>query len=218
MLKRAFTIIELVFVIVVLSILASVAIPRLNRDYREEVANSIISSLMYTKHMALIDNVTNPLDNRWQRAFWRFGIQSCSDDGIFYYIASDKNYGGNINGNESVIDPSNGKIMMGSNTKPCKNTINNNASKNIFLTKNYGITDEMISFNNCKPIGNSNTQAKHIGFDYFGRLHRGFSRSNSPNFSSRVHSDCQIKISFPNDLDDIIITIQSNTGHISVTY
>ena len=218
MLKKAFTMIELVFVIVVLGILASMAMPRLDRDYKEEAINNIVSSLMYTKHMALTDNVTNPLDNRWQRAFWRFGIQNCSDGGIFYYIASDKNYGGNINSNETIVDPSTGKVMMGSNSKPCKDKINNNASKNIFLTKNYGITNEMIKFVNCKPIGNSGTQAKHIGFDYFGRVHRGFSRSNSPDYSSRVHTDCQITIGFPNDLEDVVITIQSNTGHISVAY
>ena len=210
--------IELVFVIVVLAILSSMAIPRLNRDYRQEVATSIVSSLMYAKHMALTDNVTNPLDNRWQRAFWKFGIQKCSDDGIFYYIASDKNYQGNINSNETVTDPSNGKVMMGSNSKPCKDKVNNNASKNIFLTKNYSITSDMISFNNCKPIGNSTTKAKYIGFDYFGRVHRGFSRSITPNYSSRVHTDCQINISFPNGLDDVVITIESNTAHISVTY
>ena len=217
--KPAFSMIELVFVIVVLGILAAMAIPRLDRDYREEAVSNIVSSLMYTKHMALTDNVTDPRDNKWQRAFWKFGITKCSDNGIFYYIASDKNHNGNIDANETISDPSNGKIMMADPTQPCIDDVNSSVSPNILLTKKYGIDDSMITFTDCVPVDATKDDTdKYIGFDYFGRTHKGFLTSTSPDFSSRVHTDCKITLSFKNDLNDVVITIESDTGFISVDY
>ena len=217
--KPAFSMIELVFVIVVLGILAAMALPRLDRDYREEAVGNLVASLMYTKHMALTDNVTNPKDNKWQRAFWRLGVTRCSDNGIFYYIASDKDYDGTINPNETIPDPASGKIMMADKDKPCINNVDNNISPNILLTKKYGIDDSMITFTNCAPVdANKADTDKYIGFDYFGRIHKGFLTSTTPDFSSRVHTDCKITLSFKNDLNDVIITIESNTGFISVDY
>jgi len=218
-LKPAFSMIELVFVIVVLGILAAMALPRLDRDYREEAVTSIISSLMYAKHMALTDNVTNPQNDKWQRAFWRFGIGKCSDDGIFYYIGSDKNYDGKIDVNEAIADQSTGKVMMADETLPCKSDVDKNVSSNILLTKKYSIDDSMITFSNCTPVDSDKDDlGKYVGFDYFGRIHKGFLDSTSPDFSSRVHTDCQITLSFKNDLNDVVITIESDTGFISVDY
>jgi len=215
----AFTMIELVFVIVVLGILAAMALPRLDRDHREEATSSIVSSLMYAKHMALTDNVTNPTDNKWQRAFWRFGITKCSDDGIFYYIGSDKNYDGLINTSEAIEDPATGKVMMANSAQPCADNVDKKVSPSILLTKKYGIDDSMITFTNCSPVDDAKADTdKYIGFDYFGRTHKGFLDSTTPDFSSRVHTDCNITLSFKNDLNDVVITIESDTGFISVDY
>ena len=217
--KAAFSMVELVFAIVILGILAAMAIPRLDRDYRQEATTSIVSSLMYAKHMAITDNVTNPTDNKWQRAFWRFGITKCSDNSIFYYIASDTNHDGIINPNETINDTATGKIMMADPTKSCIDNVDNKVSPSILLTKKYGIDDSMITFTNCTPVDNAKADSdKYIGFDYFGRIHKGFLTSTTPDFSSRVHTDCQITLSFKNDLNDVIITIESNTGFISVNY
>lgn len=56
----AFTMIELVFVIVVLGILSALAMPRIDRDLRQEAKDNILSSIRYTQHLALIDEKTNP--------------------------------------------------------------------------------------------------------------------------------------------------------------
>lgn len=63
--KPAFSMLELVFVIVVIAILASLAIPRLERDFRTEARTNIISALRYTQHMALIDDKRDPFDSSW---------------------------------------------------------------------------------------------------------------------------------------------------------
>ena len=211
--------IELVMVIVLLGILAALAIPRQERDLRQEAADNILSALRYTKHLALTDNVTNPRDPKWQRAFWRFGIEKCSDEGIFYYISSDKDYEGDIDDSSSysevITDPSNGKKLMGDNAAPCETKVNNNASPNIFLTKQYGIKDGDITFSNC-----GSGSGKYIGFDYFGRPHRGFagnSGSTTPDYSSLIRTECNITVNFSkSNLDPVSFIIEPGTGHIYI--
>jgi len=207
--KRAFTMIELVLVIIVMGILAAMALPRYQNDIRQEAADNILSAIRYTRLMALTDNVTNPRDNKWQRAFWRFGIEGCSDDGIFYYISSDKDYEGDIDNSEIINDPTNGLHLMGANNQPCETVIQSGASPNIFLTKHFGIKEGDIDI--CTSGG------QYIGFDYLGRPHTGFAGnggSTSPNYASLLHTDCTITINFSDSgLDPINIIVEKGTGH-----
>ena len=163
--RTAFTMIELVFVIVVLGILAALAMPRLDRDLRQEAADNILSAIRYTQHMALLDDVTNPSDTQWQRAFWRFGFQGCSDNGIFYYIGSDKNIGGNIDAGEELVDPANGLPMMGLKLADCETDLSGQikASSNIFITKKYSIDSNVTWSDGCTGA------SSYIGFDHLGR-------------------------------------------------
>ena len=210
--RHAFTMIELTLVIVVMALLAAMALPRYERDLRQEAADNILSAIRYTRLMALTDDVTNPSNNSWQRAFWRIGIEKCTDNGIFYYIGSDKDYGGGINTSASnpeyINDPANGLKMMGANNQPCETTTNNGASNNIFLTKNYGIKNGDISID----CGDNDNQ--YIGFDYLGRPHNGFTGSSSPDYSSLLHTNCKITVNFSESGDDPInIIIEKGTGH-----
>jgi len=216
-LSRAFTMIELVLVIVVIGLLAALAIPRMERDIRQEAVANIVSALQYAKHMALIDDVSDPGDPNWQRGFWRFGFEGCSDNGLFYYVGADKDFQGDIDENETVPDPSNGLPMMGSNSDPCEHQINNHASPNIFVSKLYGIVDPGgVTFTNCGGAG-----ARYVGFDHLGRPHGGFagnSGSTSPDYSTVLSNDCIITLHFSdNDLDDLNITIEKRTGRIHYT-
>ncbi len=56
MIKRAFTMIELVFVIVVIGILSAVLIPRMERDTLREAALQVASHIRYTQHLAMVDD------------------------------------------------------------------------------------------------------------------------------------------------------------------
>jgi len=214
---NAFTMIELILILIVIALLAALSVPRLERDIRQEAASNIVSALRYTKHMALIDNVMDlNRNNTWQRAFWTLGFQKCSDNGLFYYIASDKSQEGNIDANETFIDPANGLPMMGSNSAPCRYSTNNNASPNIFISKLYGITDPNGITLTC---GSSGSTAKYIGFDRMGRPHRGYagnSGSTTPDYSTVLHQDCNLTLHFDDPaLDDVNITIEKITGRIS---
>ena len=220
--KPAFTMIELVMVIVVLGILAALALPRMDRDIRQEAADNILSAIRYTQHMALIDNVTNPSNANWQQAFWRFGIEGCSDDGIFYYVASDKSTEGNIDAGEEARDPINGLQMMGLNAKNCESDISEqtDASPSIFLTHKYGIKDGSITFTDC-----GNSTGKYIGFDQLGRPHRGFVQgsgggggSTAADYASVITTDCIITLDFDNaSFGDMNITVEKETGYAYIS-
>ena len=54
--KKAFTMLELVFVIVVSGILAATFIPRFDRDNLQEAADQVISHIRYTQHLAMVDD------------------------------------------------------------------------------------------------------------------------------------------------------------------
>lgn len=98
--KQAFTMIELVLVIVVLGILAALAMPRLDRDLRQEAKDNILSAIRYTQHLAMIDDKTVP-GTAWQANLWKISFQA---DGSSYTISS----GGNV-----ALDPIDGKAMDG---------------------------------------------------------------------------------------------------------
>ena len=139
--RFAFTMIELVMVIVLLGILASLAIPRLDRDLSQETADRVLSDIRYTQHLALTDDKHQYKEPKWQKAFWRIGFESCSGSSGFYeYIGSDIGYEGAIGDDEAATDPINGKKMIWDSTTDCSNGGDSNTSENIFLTKKYGVS------------------------------------------------------------------------------
>ena len=73
--RNAFTMLELVMVIVVLGILASLAMPRMDRDTRQEAETNILSALRFTQNLALTDNKTDPSDPTWQKELWKLHFE-----------------------------------------------------------------------------------------------------------------------------------------------
>lgn len=203
--------VELVLVVVVMAILAMLAIPRMDRDIRQEAADTVLSDIRYTQHLALIDDKQKIDEPKWQRSFWKISFEACSDGGIFVGIGSDMNYKGDIDENESAIDPSNGNPMFYRNTSSCKNGEDNNGGKNtvssnIFLTKKYGIT----SVN-----GSGGCTGKHIGFDHLGRPHTRFTASNKPDYSSYMDKDCKFTFALSNG-ESFAISIKTESGYANI--
>jgi prepilin-type N-terminal cleavage/methylation domain-containing protein len=202
---KAFTMIELVFVIVVLGSLAALALPRMDRDLRQEAADNVLSAIRYTQHLALVDDKTNPFDTVWQQTLWQMRFsESTSPYALHYTISSNMNHQTNLNQSESAIDPANGKYMHSTN-----DIIDSDESPNIFLTKKYGITS--MTFNDCH--GSQNTTAKHIAFDHLGRPHRGVTQGASNDYRTYVsNKNCQITFDSPS-FDPFTIIIEKETGY-----
>ncbi len=93
--KKAFSLLELVFVIVVIGIIAAVIIPRSSSNSAQEAARELHSSIRYTQHLAMQDDKFDATDNRWFRNRWQIVFNTNK-----YSIVSD-------NGNNYAQDPNN---------------------------------------------------------------------------------------------------------------
>ncbi len=203
--RPAFTMIELVFVIVVLGILATMAMPRLDRDLRQEAADTILSSIRYTQHLALMDDKQEFNNPQWQQRFWRIDFNACNDgSGLYFRIGSDADAsGGGFAQNEAALDPSNSKAYFATNA-----TCNAPATNpNVLLGRKYGVT-AVVARGGCNGL-------QHIGFDHLGRPHTGFQNSAAPD-SARYMNDargvCTFTFAIANN-NPIVIQIAPETGY-----
>ena len=203
--KRAFTMLELVMVIVILGILTTLALPRLERDYKQEASDTILSDIRYTQHLALMDHKQRFNELKWQRAFWQISFEGCANEtGLFMTIGSDSDYGGDINKEESATDPSNGKAMFWKNTDSCEEGGDGTVSDSVFISRKFGITD-VVGSGGCSDV-------QYIGFDHLGRPHVGFKGSDKPDYSSYMSQDCTFTFTL-SDNDTFSIKIEKETGY-----
>ncbi len=206
--RLAFSMIELIMVIVVMGILSAVAMPQLNSDTRVGARDNIYSALQFTRHLALIDNRTNPENTKWQMELWTiaFASDSDSDGGYNYSIGSNQNHNNAFSQNECAIDPANGQYFYAQNGS--KN-IGINQSPNVFLGINFGVKEVKFT-NGC-------TGAKHIAFDNLGRPFVGSTFSVQPLYSKVMIKDCTITVKFKDtDLENLEFSIKKETGFIEI--
>lgn len=204
---KAFTMIELVFVIVVIGILAALALPRIDRDLRQEAVDNILSAIRYTQHLALNDNKTDPMDTNWQKKLWQIRFSTSANNlANFYTVSSDSIVvNGAVSKEETAIDPINGKYMynLGGDT-----VIDADESPNIFIGKKYGI--------NSMTFSGGCAGAQHIAFDHLGRPHNGLGTATN-NYSQYMSSDCNIIIGFKDStIADLNVTIATETGFVNI--
>ena len=202
--QNAFTMIELVMVIVVLGILAALALPRIDRDSRQEAGDNILSAIRYTQHLALNDDKTNPSDANWQRQLWKIQFTASTNNlATLYTISSDTNPTDNsVQKIETAIDPSNGKYMF--NTSGATVGLDSDESPNIFIGKNYGIIGI--------TMGGGCT-AQHLAFDQLGRLYNSIGAANNDYASYVKTNDCTMSFTFEDGSPNLIIIITKETGY-----
>ncbi len=194
--------VELVFVIVILGILASLAMESTGGNLKQEAEDEILSAVRLARRMALTDNKHRP-DNRieWQKAYWRFEYRSCTGSNRTkwsYRVGSSRDLMLNIDKDESAIDPVNGKYLYTSGD--CL-SLQPDESKSVLLTKRFGIRD--IKMSGCKIIDGTTT-SQHIAFDFLGRPHRGVAGYTSEDrlFTRLIKEDCNITFTMSTDEDE----------------
>jgi len=219
--KKAFTMIELIIVLVVMAIIASFTMPRLKRDTRSEAINHMLTMIRYTQNLALHDNKHQRFNSRWQSGFWRFQIFNCKGSQALYYMIgthtnseTNSNKSGWLNRSETAIDPSNGKFTFWRTDKSCPKSsadpLMDQVSQNIFITQKYGI--KTVTFLDGCAINNNND--KYVGFDNFGRPYYKFKNSYKPNNYGYLTSDCKIKFDFTDSsINSFTIVIPNESGY-----
>lgn len=196
--KKAFTILEAVVVIIVIGIIAVLAVPRFADTKLTQAADQIISHIRYTQHLAMIDDRFDPSDEFWYKTRWQISFRQCIvDTNKWYYVVGrdiDKN--GGVDKNGSAINPSDKKYLFTDNQ--CD--LADDESGEILIYKKYSINK--IEFTSA--CGSN----QYISFDQLGRPYKSTLGDNSLDL---IHDPCEIK--FTSNDGDFTITIEPETGY-----
>ena len=170
--KRAFTMLELVFVIVVIGILAASIIPNTRRNTLREAATQLVSHIRYTQHLAMVDDKFDANDPKWFRKRWQiiFGkslntSNPDTNDKWAYTIFADNagaSSGSNPGLSEMAIDPLNRDKYLSGGYSGSLDSDDKRANKKMNLGISYGITGISMS-------GGCSASNVRISFDHLGR-------------------------------------------------
>jgi carbamoyl-phosphate synthase large chain len=220
--KKAFTMLELVVVIVVIGIIAAAALPRINDDHIAEAADQVMSHIRYTQHLAMQDSKFDPTDARWFRKRWSITFTRASfcegaNEWRYSVYHDDGDATGNLNSaNEVARDPLDPNKFMSSGWAGISKANCANASSKYNLARKFGITNVELR-GVCRD---DNLQT--ISFDEFGRPMRSVSTPGgggaARGYDRLVYNgqNCQIVLSTAKR--QATITIAPETGFLQVTF
>jgi len=223
LMKKAFTMIELVFVLVVIGILAAVIIPNTKTNPVMEAAIQLVSDIRYTQHLAMTDDKYSAATIDWYRKRWQivFINSSKANNQYAYTIFSDTSNTGDPNISEIAKNPQNPSQLMtggssGGEVSLGINDPNFNGMKKLNLGMSYGVSSMKFS-SSCSVNG-----SKRIAFDYIGRPIKGkLGAANGAGGNNRayesnnlIQSNCDITLS--NGTKNVTIRITRETGYTSI--
>jgi Tfp pilus assembly protein FimT len=202
--RFAFTMLELVFVIIVIGILAVLAMPSFNSNPLQKAAEQVAGHIRYTQHLAMVDDKFDPNDQLWFRENWQIEFVSTASN-VWYKIYSDMDHLGNSDNathREPALDPLTGDTLDGN-------------SDITDLKKKYAIKSVIFSAN-CKGNGTG----KELAFDALGRPYFYITIANPPVTNMNQYlltSDCNITLVHQNE-GNATITVRPETGYVSISY
>ncbi len=194
MAKRAFTYIELVFVIVVIGILSVLTMERLNRDHLIEATDQVLSHIRYAQHLAMMDDQFNPTDQNYRNRWYRIQFHNAANSNA-YSIYSDTNGDAQVDANDMIVrDPLSNKFICG---LPAV-VSDNDRMEAVDLETRYGVS---VNFTNSNGT-------RQVVFDHLGRPHY----SNNLQLAS---GDINVTLT-ANDGETMNIIITQETGYAYV--
>ena len=204
--SSAFTLIELLIVIIIASILAVVMIPHFERDNLRESTNQVIRHIQYTQHLAMNSDMYNANDINWPNMYWKIAFRTSKN---CYTIYSDTDKDFLNDATESAIDPLT-KVRLYAGNNCNASSLNNDA---LLLEKSYGIDTITLTI----PVGatphmndcNTNTKM-YLAFDNLGRPHTNVS---SPT-GGIIKNDCLITLK--SGIHTAIIKVTAETGYVKI--
>ena len=208
--RFAFTMLELVFIIIVIGILAVLAMPNFNRHPLQEAAEQVARHIRYTQHLAMMHDDYNSSDSTWWQKRWQIHFENDSYDAgqKIYVIYTNNDKDSNEDDSETARDPLSGQLMRGANSKIMSSPYK--YMDNLMISRKYGISN--VTFNAaCHP---SSATSSRLGFDNLGRPY--VLTSTTTPYASLLTADCLITLTHPDGI--AIITIRSQTGYVSVSY
>jgi prepilin-type N-terminal cleavage/methylation domain-containing protein len=212
--KRAFTMIELVFVIIIVGIISVMIAPSFQGNRLRQAADQVVSHIRYTQHLAMMDNKFSTADVNWYRHRWQmvFNSDGHTYNKEAYTIFHDDNENGNPNltTKEVAINPLDPNKYLTGGYSNIIYTDGVGSTQSMNLGMEYGVTSVLFS-STCKFAG-----SKRISFDYLGRPLKGSPRSFSApyQFNRLIVDDCNITLT--DGVDNIVIQIKPETGYTHI--
>ena len=219
--KKAFTMLELVFVIVVAGILAAAIIPNTRTNPLQEAAVQVLSDIRYTQHLAIVDDKYNATDANWYKKRWQILFSSNGGSGgeMGYTIFSDNT--GASSGNPDVLEIAmnpidSSKVLTGGfNSLDVTLDINDVGfvgTNKLNIGKSYGVTN--LTFSNTCSVGGST----RIAFDHLGRPIKGNLSTNNQAYDNLdlIQMDCNITLYA--GADSLSIIIAPETGYARIDF
>jgi prepilin-type N-terminal cleavage/methylation domain-containing protein len=217
--KKAFTLIELIFVVIIIGIIMSIIVSNPKDTKLREAAIQLISHIRYTQHLAMIDDKFNINDAlifekaKWYKARWQIiftnGVPTANSAGLPGYTIFSDFMGkrtGHPDREEIALDPLSQQIITSGVTKSVRLD-----SKNVYqkanLGKTYGITDIKLH-GGCYWM--------RISFDHLGRPSIGSLSSYDSSYNKKrnlISSPCNITLTDSN-AQRVTIVIEEETGYI----
>ncbi len=226
--RCAFTLLELVIVIVIIAILSVTVVPTFQRDLLAEAAHQVASHLRYTQHLAMVNNTFNPDDPEWYKARWQmfFTKSKGADSHWAYTVFSDSagKHTGNPDLSEVATNPlDSSKLLTGGYSGNMITQYDGDRATNeLNIGHEYDIKD-IIMTGGCQLP----TTRLRIAFDYYGRPifdnQKLFDSMYEKNGNSMlVRTRCQITLCSVDDCksasneEKISIAIEPETGYIHI--
>lgn len=178
--KNAFTMIELVFVIVIVGILSLVISSSFERNTLREAADQVVSHIRYTQHLAMVDDKFVPTESNWFMRRWTIRFQ---ENLVYTTLAPNKTYNKiwaytiftdlpNFTGHNPDLmgmakDPQNNAQYLSGGYDNTLHVESSSAMKKLQLGISYGVED--ITFS-----GGCRSNVLYLHFDYLGRPMNSF--------------------------------------------
>ncbi len=224
--KKAFTMMELVFVIVVVGILSAMIAPNFQRNSLREAADQLISHIRYTQHLAMMDDKFDPNDPNWFKRRWTLRLKqdlvyssSLPPAGTYnnvwtYSIYSDlPNYASHQPDLAGMAkNPLNTNQYLSGGYNNVLHVKDDKSMKDLRLGEKYGVANIVFS-------GGCRSTMKYINFDYLGRPSNSFPGAipyelATPGYHKLLTVACNITLS--NGTKNISIAIEPETGYVHI--
>ncbi|DAB27429.1 MAG: N-terminal methylation [Sulfurimonas sp. RIFOXYD12_FULL_33_39] len=210
--KKAFTMMEVIIVIVVIGILAAVVIPRSGSNKLAEAATQVVSHIRYTQHLAIVDGKFNGSDSNWYKNRWQiiFGTSASTNSMPAYTIFSDAAGGstGQPDISEMAVNPMDSSKLLSGGYSGILNTANSKSTKTMNLGE-YGISSYNLT---------GGCSGARVSFDHLGRPMRGNLSSMSGAYIAGtqrlITQTCNIVLTSSEGTVTIAIEPESGYSHI----